>query len=83
MTEGAVGVWEWRGVVSVRQTHAREDNKQVGVGQASVMYAISRPPLPPMPPHLTRSVMVMTVSNGLCLSETIDQTSCLVLFVVS
>ena len=70
------------------QTDACEDNKQVGVGQASVMYAISRPPMPPPTPHLTRSVMVMTVSNGLCLSETIDQTSCVVLpkyilFVVS
>ena len=34
----------------------------MGVGQASVMYALSRPP-----PRRTRSVM--TVSYGICLSE--------------
>ena len=60
-------MWKKGGVWSQSDTCA--DNIQVGVGQASVMYAISRP-LPP--PHWTRSVM--TVSNGLCLSKATDQT---------
>ena len=35
-------MWKKGGVWS--QSDTCEDNKQVGVGQASVMYAISRPP---------------------------------------